>query len=57
MNSGPEDPSPPPQYSVDVELTIGLSKPPGVGASAPTPGGPSGHPQGGFLKKWQNSHR
>ena len=24
---------------------------------APTPGGPKGHPQGGFLKKWQNGHR
>ena len=22
---------------------------------APTPGGPKGQPQGGFLKKWQNS--
>ena len=31
-----------------------LSKPPGVGRR-PTPGGPKGHPQGGFLKKWQNS--
>ena len=30
------------------------SKPPGVGRR-PTLGGPKGHPQGGFLKKWQNS--